>query len=97
MGKWNERNGAILGALSSEELTVDEVASKLGCCRSNAEMAMLKMYKFGQLDRKESVEGVVVIRKSRKGNVTRPRKVFRYWTTPRGGERLGRIQDKGNT
>lgn len=91
MGAWNERNAAVLQLLSEEELTVAEVSAKLGCCRSNAETAMLKMYRFGQLDRKLVTEGHVTIRETKKGVVSRPRTVYRYWTTEKGGERLGRI------
>lgn len=95
MGAWNDRKRAILELLSGQELTTDEVAKALGCCRSNAATSMLRLWHGGHLQRRESVEGEVQLGLGARGKrITRPLKVFRYSITGQGEKRLKRISGK---
>jgi len=90
MGRYNETTARVLEFLSERPATTDEIARKLGCSRSNATAILLKLQKFGRIDRKQAKRGEVVIRATNPP-VVRANLVYVYSITASGRDRLGRI------
>jgi predicted transcriptional regulator len=90
--RWNETTKAILAALSKQPRTVMELAQALGCGRTNVTVPLLKLLRRGCVDREVDVQGVVVLRQLRRGSVERANKVYVYYLTDAGKDRLKTIK-----
>lgn len=95
MANYNETTARVLDELSGRPMTADVLAKKLGCSRSNVTTILLKLRRFGRVDRKQVQRGDVVIRATNPP-VTRANLVYVYSITPSGRNRLERIAGDGN-
>jgi predicted transcriptional regulator len=95
MGEYNETTARVLDVLSKKPSTVDALAKSLECSRSNVTVILLKLLKFGRVDRKKVRKGEIVIRATNPP-VTRDNLVFVYSITDSGLDRLERISGSGD-
>ncbi len=93
MGKYNETTARVLEAIEARPATVEAIARKLGCSRSNVTTILLKLLRFGRVERKQVQRGEVVIQ-AKNPPVTRANLVYVYSITESGRDRLGRIQEE---
>lgn len=94
MGRYNETTARILEELSERPATAEALAKRLGCSRSNVTAILLKLRRFGRIDRKQVQRGEVVIRATNPP-VTRANLVYVYSITPSGRHRLEKILGEG--
>lgn len=96
MGRYNETTARVLEILSEKPATAEAIARKLECSRSNVTTILIKLRKFGGVDRKQVRKGDVVIRATNPP-VTRENLVYVYSITEAGRDRLERMtgEDEG--
>ena len=90
MGRYNETTARVLEILSERPATAEAIAKKLGCSRSNVTTILLKLRKFGRIDRKQVSKGDVVIRATNPP-IVRENLVYVYSITASRKGRLSRI------
>ena len=93
MGDYNETTEAVLELLTRRPMTVNAVAKALRCSRSNVTTILLKLLRYGRVERDQEEHGEPIVIRATNPPVTRPRKVYVYSITPEGRQRLKRIGD----
>jgi len=89
---YNETTAAILGALSGKKGSADAVAKALGMDISTVSSTLLRLFRYGHVDRERVQRGHIVLDEDE--GVTRPRYVYLYSMTGAGKKRLGSIKTK---
>jgi predicted transcriptional regulator len=89
--RWNETTEAILVALASGKSTVKEIAKEIESEEGNVSTILLRLFRAGHVGREKVEVGKVVI--DREEGVSRPKYIFEYSITDRGGGRLQYLQN----
>lgn len=84
--RFRESTAAILEALTRGSATCQEIAQACTLGITNTGSILLRLYRMGHVLRERTQEGDVVIDKDE--NISRPRYVYLYSLTPKGGVRL---------
>lgn len=89
--RWNETTEAILQAIKGGKSTVREIAKEVDAEEGNVSTILLRLYRAGHVGRERVADGKVTI--DREEGVTRPKYIFEYAITDRGGGRLQYIEN----
>lgn len=89
--RWNETTEAILGALTQGKSTVREISKAVEAEEGNVSTILLRLYRAGHVDRERVQAGKVVV--DREEGISRPKYIYEYSITDRGGGRLKYIEN----
>src|SRR5574342_1182256 len=89
--RWNETTEAILQAITQGKVTVREIAKAIESEEGNVSTILLRLYRAGHVGRQRVEAGRVMI--DREEAVSRPKYVFEYAITNRGGGGLRYIEN----
>lgn len=84
--RWNETTEAILQAITQGKSTVREISKVIDAEEGNVSTILLRLYRAGHVERERVEAGRVVVDKEE--GISRPKYVFEYSITDRGGGRL---------
>lgn len=89
--RWNETTEAILQAITQGKATVREIAKLVDAEEGNVSTILLRLYRAGHVERERVEAGRVVVDKEE--GISRPKYIFEYSITDRGGGRLTYIEN----